>query len=73
MGFYTLSHGKFDDREYSRILYGINSIDIMGCCTPKHSVPQSHGNYTVLLPWLGDINMININVPDYGMIYKPIS
>ena len=30
MGFYTLSHGKFHDRGYSDILYGINSIDIMG-------------------------------------------
>ena len=35
MGFYTLSHGKFHDRGYSDILYGINSIDIMGYCTPE--------------------------------------
>ena len=48
MGFYTLSHGRFhdDDRGYSDILYGINSIDIM-----EHSVTQSHGNYLVLLPY----------------------
>ena len=38
MGFYTLSRGKFHDRGYSDILYGINSIDIIGCCTPEHSV-----------------------------------
>ena len=29
MGFYTASH--------QRILYGINSIDIMGCSTPEAS------------------------------------
>ena len=38
MGFYTLSHGKFHDRGYPDILYGINSVDIMGCCTPEHSL-----------------------------------
>ena len=38
MGFYTVSHGKFYDRGYSDIHYGINGIDIMGSCTPKHSV-----------------------------------
>ena len=26
MGFYTLSHGKFHDRRYSDILYGIHGI-----------------------------------------------
>ena len=31
VGFYTLSRGKFRYREYSDILFGINSIDIMGC------------------------------------------
>ena len=35
--------------------YGINSIDIMGCCTPEHYLTQSHGNYLVLLTWLGGI------------------
>ena len=33
---------------YSDIHYGINSIDIMGCCTPQHAVAinqaKSHGN-----------------------------
>ena len=29
MGFYTLSHGKFHDRGYFDILYGINSIDVL--------------------------------------------
>ena len=38
MGFYTLSHGKFHDRGYSDIPYEINSIDILGCYTPEHSV-----------------------------------
>ena len=40
---------------YSDILYGIYSIDIMGCCTPEHSAQQSqsHSNYHVLLPTLG--------------------
>ena len=41
IGFYTTSHGKFHDRGYSDILYGINSIDIMGCCTPVHSVTST--------------------------------
>ena len=31
MSFYTVSHGKYD-RGYSD---GINSIDIVGCCTPE--------------------------------------
>ena len=43
MGFYKLSHGKFHDRGYSDIHYGINSINIM----------DHNGNYRVLLPWLG--------------------
>ena len=30
MWFYTVWHGNFHDRGYSDILYGINSIDIMG-------------------------------------------
>ena len=38
MRFNTLSHGKFHDREYSDILYGINSIDIMGRRTQEHLV-----------------------------------
>ena len=38
MEFYTLSHAKFHDREYSDIFYGMNNIDIMGCCTPEHSL-----------------------------------
>ena len=38
MEIYTVSHDKFHDRGYSDIHYGINSIDIMGCCTPEHSV-----------------------------------
>ena len=29
---------KFHDRGYSDVPYGINSIDIIGCCTPEHSV-----------------------------------
>ena len=41
-----------DDRGYSDILYEIYSIDIMGLCTPEHSITQSHGNYHVLLPLL---------------------
>ena len=52
MEFNTLSYGKFHDRGYSDIVYGINSIDIMGCCTPEHS-PQSHGNYLVLFTLIG--------------------
>ena len=31
MKFYAASHGKLHDRGYSDILYGINSIDIIGC------------------------------------------
>ena len=27
VGFYTASHGKFQDRGYSDMLHGINSID----------------------------------------------
>ena len=38
MGFYSASHGKFHDRGYSDIVYRINSIDIMVCCTPENSV-----------------------------------
>ena len=38
MGFYTVSHGQFHDKEYSVIHYGINSTDIMGCCAPVHAV-----------------------------------
>ena len=38
MGFYTASHDKFHDRGNPDILYGINRVDIMGCCTPGHSV-----------------------------------
>ena len=53
MWFYTVSHGKFYDRGYSDILYGINSIDIMGCQNTHGT--QSHGNNLVLLPWLGVI------------------
>ena len=34
---YTVSHGKFHDRGYSDILYGINSIDLMGCRTPEYT------------------------------------
>ena len=37
VGCNTLSNGKFHNRGYSDILYGINSIDIMGCCTPEES------------------------------------
>ena len=40
MEFYTLSDGKFHDRGYFDILYGINNIDIMGCCTPEHPVTK---------------------------------
>ena len=29
MWFYKLSHGKFHDRRYSDILYGVKSIDII--------------------------------------------
>ena len=38
MGFYAASCGKFHARRFSDILYGINSIDIIGCSTPEHSV-----------------------------------
>ena len=38
MGFYTLSHSNFHDREYSDILYVKNNIDIIGYCTPEDSV-----------------------------------
>ena len=40
----------FPDRGYSDILYGISSIDVMGCCTQNTHGTQSHGNYLVLLP-----------------------
>ena len=36
--------------------HGINSIDIMRCCTPEQL--QSHGNYLVLLHWLGDVVVV---------------
>ena len=35
---YTVSRDKFHDRGYSGILYGINSIDIIGCCTQLNYV-----------------------------------
>ena len=39
MQFYTTWIGKFHDRRHhSGIFYRINIIDIMGCCTPVHSV-----------------------------------
>ena len=43
---------KFHDRGYSDILYGINSIDIIGYYTPEHSATKSHGSFHVLLPIL---------------------
>ena len=52
MWFCRVLHGKFHDRGYSDVLYGINSINTMGCCTPNTYSTQSHGNYLALLPWL---------------------
>ena len=40
MELYTASHGKFHVRGYSDILYGINNIDIMGCCTQEDRVTK---------------------------------
>ena len=54
VGFYTASHGKFHDIGYADILYGINSIDIMGWCT------QSRGNYHVLLLEVGESSLVMI-------------
>ena len=34
---HSISRGKFHDKGYADILYGINSIDIIGCCTPEYS------------------------------------
>ena len=47
ISFYTLSLGKFHNRGYSYILYGINSIDIMGCCTPEYMVHITWLLYTL--------------------------
>ena len=47
MGFYKALHGGFHDRGYSGVLYGINSIDIMGSCTPEH--PAINHNHMVFI------------------------
>ena len=52
MGFCTASYGKFHDRGLFDILYRINSFDIMGCCTPEHSV-TTIVSIMFLLPILG--------------------
>ena len=60
MRFYTLSHGKFHDREYSDILFGINSIDIMGCCTLEHSVTTIKWKFPCSISLIGCINRLVI-------------
>ena len=46
MRFYTASHGKFHDRGYSDILYGMKSIDIMGMLNSR---TLSNHNYMVII------------------------
>ena len=49
---------KFHVREYSKILNRINRIDITGNVVLQSiHLSQSHGNYNVLLPILGDMLM----------------
>ena len=51
---YTLSYGKFHGSGYADILYGINSIDIMGAVLQNTHGTQSDGKYLVLLPRLDE-------------------
>ena len=46
MVFYTASHNKFYGNVYSDILFGIDGVDIMGCCTLEHSVMNSVSTFT---------------------------
>ena len=69
MEFYTVSHNKFPDKGYSDILYRINSIDIMGCCTRGGgtSIETLYGD--VPPKWVGFLQKI----PKHGPIFDPKS
>ena len=48
-----LVYGKFQNRGYSDIIDVINSIDIVGCCTPEDSV-LNHNHIVITLFYYPD-------------------